>query len=95
MAEEVITPSAAERPVALFNSALETGVRAVVIASEEASSFVEALRTDYAVTLKGRAGWLADYLLEKSDADLAQIISDRIGRWTVEFLGGLGEAGAL
>jgi hypothetical protein len=171
MAEEVTAPSADERPVALFNSALETGVRAVVIldaihprafdiahlawcdhlvvhtediggppslhpdipqrtgellvrrrlvedgvnlmrrlhmidvdvgengirfiASEEASSFVEALRTDYAVTLKDRAGWLADYLLEKSDADLAQIISDRIGRWTVEFLGGLGEAGAL
>jgi hypothetical protein len=162
MAEEV-TAASADRPVALFNSALETGVRAVIIldathprafdiahltwcdhlvvhtgdiggpaslhpdipqrtgellvrrrlvedgvnlmrrlhmidadvgdngirfrASEEASSFVEALRSDYATTLKSRAKWLAKYLLEKSDADLAALIIDRIGRWAVEFLG--------
>jgi hypothetical protein len=165
MAEEV-TAAPADRPVALFNSALETGVRAVIIldaihprafdiahltwcdhlvvhtgdiggppslhpdipqrtgellvrrklvedginlmrrlhlidadvsangiqfrATEEASSFVEALRTDYAATLKSRAEWLAQYLLEKSDADLTALITDRIGRWAVEFLGEAG-----
>jgi hypothetical protein len=170
MAEKV-TASPADRPVALFNSALETGVRAVVIldaihprafdlthmtwcdhlvvhtgdiggpaslhpdipqrtgellvrrklvedgvnlmrrlhmidadvgangiqfrASEEASSFVEALRTDYAATLKKRAEWLAKYLLEKSDADLTGLITDRIGRWAVEFLGEAGGPSTL
>jgi len=64
-------------------------------ASEEASSFVEALRTNYAATLKKRAEWLAKYLLEKSDADLAALITDRIGRWAVEFLGEAGGPGSL
>src|SRR5260370_40511187 len=140
MAEEEVAASPDSRPVPLFNSALETGVRAVVVldavfprafdithltwcdhlvvhtkdigvptslhpdipqrtgellvrrklvedgvnlmrrlhmidadvdangiqfrASEEASSFVEALRTNYAATLKKRAEWLAKYLLE-------------------------------
>jgi hypothetical protein len=170
MAEEIVA-SPGDIPVALFNSALETGVRAVVIldaihprafdiahltwcdhlvvhtgdiggpaslhpdipqrtgellvrrklvedgvnlmrrlhmidadvgangiqfrASEEASSFVEALRADYAATLKKRAEWLAKYLLEKSDADLTALINDRIGRWAVEFLGEAGGPSVL
>ncbi len=168
MAEEEVAASPDSRPVPLFNSALETGVRAVVVldavfprafdithltwcdhlvvhtkdigdpeslhpdipqrtgellvrrrlvedgvnlmrrlhmidadigaggiqyrASEEASAFVEALRTEYATTLKERAAWLAHYLAKMSDDDLAALITARIGRWAVEFLGEAGRS---
>jgi hypothetical protein len=166
MAEEKVTASPDSRSIPLFNSALETGVRAVVVldamfprgfdiahltwcdhlvvhtgdiggpeslhpdipqrtgellvrrrlvedgvnlmrrlhmidadigasgiqyrASDEASAFVEALRTEYAKTLKERAVWLAHYLARMSDDDLAALITARIGRWAVEFLGEAG-----
>jgi hypothetical protein len=165
MAEEVTVPETIE-PVQLFNSALETGVRAVVIldalhprafdlahltwcdhlvvhtsdidgpaslhpdipqrtgellvrrrlvedgvklmrrlhmidaetgqhgitfkASEDASAFVEALRSEYSTELKERAVWLASFLTKISDADFAALISTRIGRWAVEFQGEAG-----
>jgi hypothetical protein len=69
---------------------IETMVDAAGIryqATEEASAFVEALRTDYAQGLKKRAAWLAGYLADVSDHALAALISDRIGRWAVEFQG--------
>jgi hypothetical protein len=64
-------------------------------ASEEASAFVEALRTDYARALKERAVWLADYLSRTTDVDLAQLIAERIGRWAVEFQGEVGHTSSL
>lgn len=63
----------------------ESGIR--FVASEESSSFVESLRTDYAAELKDRATWLASYLSERTDEELAALISERIGRWAVEFQG--------
>jgi hypothetical protein len=62
-----------------------TGIR--FRASEESSAFVEALRSDYAVQLRNRAAWLAKYLKARTDDELAALISDRIGRWAVEFQG--------
>ena len=62
-------------------------------ASEEASAFIEALRSDYAWGLKQRAAWLAGYLADVSDSALAALIADRIGRWAVEFQGEVGNAG--
>jgi ABC-three component (ABC-3C) system Middle Component 2 len=66
----------------------ETGIR--FRASEESSAFVEALRSEYARDLRQRAEWLAEYLQARSDDQLAALISDRIGRWAVEFQGEVG-----
>lgn len=62
-------------------------------ASEEASAFVETLRSDYARDLKERAAWLASYLSKLSDGELAELIADRIGRWAVEFQGEVSDPG--
>jgi hypothetical protein len=59
-------------------------------ASEDASAFVEALRTEYSTELKARAVWLASFVGRTDDADLAGLISTRIGRWAVEFQGEAG-----
>jgi hypothetical protein len=64
-------------------------------ASEEASAFVEALRSEYAHDLKQRATWLAGYLQEHSDDTLAQVIAERIGRWAVEFQGEVSSPGII
>jgi hypothetical protein len=66
----------------------DTGIR--FRASEESSAFVEALRSEYATQLRQRAAWLATYLEERSDDQLAALISERIGRWAVEFQGEAG-----
>jgi hypothetical protein len=63
-------------------------------AGEEASAFVDSLRSGYALELKVRAKWLADYLAEMSDDAMAALIADRIGRWAVEFQGEAGPAGS-
>jgi hypothetical protein len=63
-------------------------------AREEASAFVDAIRTDYARALKARAAWLAGFVRERSDDALARLIIDRIGRWALEFQGEAGPASA-
>jgi hypothetical protein len=67
----------------------------VYSAREEASAFVESLRSVYARELRQRAGWLAQYLTKTSRDDLAKLISERIGRWAVEFQGEVGSQGKL
>jgi hypothetical protein len=62
-------------------------------ASDDASAFVESLRSEYSSELKARAVWLALFLTRMSDADLAGLISARIGRWAVEFQGEAGQPG--
>ncbi|MGN6114744.1 MAG: ABC-three component system middle component 2 [Nitrobacter sp.] len=56
-------------------------------ASEEASAFVEALQSEYAQSLKKRATWLVGYLQALTDDALTKLITERIGRWAVEFQG--------
>ena len=63
-------------------------------ASEDASAFVEALRTEYSTELKARAVWLATFVGRTTDSDLAGLISTRIGRWAVEFQGEAGRPSA-
>lgn len=63
-------------------------------AAEEASAFVDTLRSGYARQLKLRAAWLVHYLAEMSDDAMATLIADRIGRWAVEFQGEVGPAGS-
>jgi hypothetical protein len=67
----------------------------VYSAREEAAAFVESLRSVYARELKRRAAWLAKYLTRTSRGDLANLISERIGRWAVEFQGEVGPQGTL
>jgi hypothetical protein len=64
-------------------------------ASEEASAFVETLRSEYAQGLKQRATRLAGYLQGISDEVLAQLIAERIGRWAVEFQGEVGDRSSV
>jgi hypothetical protein len=59
-------------------------------ASEDASAFVEALRTEYSTELKKCAVWLASFVGRTNESDLAGLISQRIGRWAVEFQGEAG-----
>ena len=74
---------------------VEVGDRGIVYrASEDASAFVETLRSEYSSQLKERAVWLASFLTERSDSDLAGLIAERIGRWAVEFQGEAGTPGA-
>ena len=70
-----------------------TGDGIVFVAREEASAFVESLRTEYGRTLRHRAQWLAGYIRETSRSDLANLIRDRLGRWAVEFQGEVGPRG--
>jgi hypothetical protein len=59
-------------------------------AREEASAFVESLRSGYARALKECAVWLADYLSRVSDEEVQTLIARRIDRWAVEFQGEIG-----
>jgi hypothetical protein len=67
----------------------------VYTAREEASAFVESLRSVYARELRRRAQWLAGYLREISRDELARLIAARIGRWAVEFQGEVGPRSEL
>jgi hypothetical protein len=64
-------------------------------ASEDASAFVDALRTEYSSALKQRAIWLSSFVARTTESDLAVLISTRIGRWAVEFQGEAGLPSAL
>src|SRR5712675_1830185 len=52
----------------------------VYTAMEDASVFVESMRSNYARELRRRAQWLANYVNTMSPDDLAKLIADRIGR---------------
>jgi hypothetical protein len=54
-------------------------------ARDEAAPFVQLLRTEYGGALKRRAKWLAQFVANIGQAGLAQIITEKVGRWTVEF----------
>lgn len=61
----------------------ESGI--VYAALDNTASFVTLLRSDYARALKSRAIWLIDYLSQRGDAYLHEVITQKIGRWSVEF----------
>ncbi len=64
-------------------------------AREEASALIDSMRTSYAVALRERAEWLAGHLSEMSDENVSELISEKIGRWAVEFQGEAGPSGGL
>lgn len=59
-------------------------------AREEASAFVDSLRSNYGRALRERTLWLAQYLNENDESAIAELIEQHIGRWTVEFQGEVG-----
>lgn len=56
-------------------------------AADDAPAFVASLRSGYLNDLKARAHWLATFFNGKSVDELTRFISERIGRWAVEFHG--------
>lgn len=54
-------------------------------ALDSAAPFVTLMRTDYGRALKARAKWLVEYLSERGDARLQEVITQKIGRWSIEF----------
>ena len=43
------------------------------------------IRTEYGRALKERAAWLINYLSEHGEDHLHEVITQKIGRWAVEF----------
>lgn len=56
-------------------------------ASDEAYPFVELMRSDYAKALKERAVWLAGNVCSMNAESIERLVSEKIGRWKVEFQG--------
>jgi hypothetical protein len=54
-------------------------------ASESAHPFVEMLRSSYFAGLKERANWLAQNVCSMEPIALEALVSEKIGRWKVEF----------
>lgn len=57
----------------------------VYVALDQATPFVKLIRTPYGRALKERAMWLINYLTERGDDHLHEVITQKIGRWAVEF----------
>ena len=55
------------------------------VASEEAPSFVDLLRSSYTLKLKQRAAWIAKRFAHMPAAEIKLLIEAKVGRWTAEF----------
>ncbi|MDH4746217.1 hypothetical protein OMP43_19495 [Sphingomonas sp. CBMAI 2297] len=53
--------------------------------TEEGAQFAQLVRSDYGRRLKERAVWLIDYVGRVDTTEFVQLISDKIGRWSIEF----------
>ncbi|MDX2277290.1 MAG: ABC-three component system middle component 2 [Hyphomonadaceae bacterium] len=74
-------------------AACDTGI--IYRAREEATAFVDSLRSEYGRLLRERARWLAAHLASMPDAELAALIERKIGLWAVEFQGEAKKQGSL
>jgi hypothetical protein len=57
----------------------------VYAALDQAAPFVKLIRSEYGRALKERAAWLIDYLSERGEEHLHAVITQKIGRWAIEF----------
>jgi ABC-three component (ABC-3C) system Middle Component 2 len=57
----------------------------VYSALDQAGPFVKLMRTEYGLALKARAQWLIGYLSERGEQHLHEVITQKIGRWAIEF----------
>lgn len=62
-------------------------------ALDQAGPFVKLIRTEYGRALKARAVWLISYLSNHGEEHLHELITQKIGRWAVEFQSGLKPGG--
>lgn len=54
-------------------------------AMDQTASFVTLIRSEYGRALKERAAWLVAYLAERGKQHLKHVITQKIGRWSIEF----------
>jgi len=54
---------------------------------EDASLFVQLIRSRYGQDLKKRAAWLMEYVTNSDQEFLAKLIKEKVGRWVIEFQG--------
>lgn len=57
----------------------------VYVAGEQAAPFVRLIRSQYGRTLKERAKWLLAYFADRGSDHLHEVITQKIGRWAIEF----------
>ncbi|SHG93111.1 hypothetical protein SAMN05443248_3117 [Bradyrhizobium erythrophlei] len=57
----------------------------VYVACEQAAPFVRLIRSEYGRTLKQRAKWLLEYFADRGSDHLHEVITQKIGRWAIEF----------
>lgn len=55
-------------------------------AGDEAGSFVDLLRSEYAIELKVRANWLNSAIVPKSEEEIRELVKSRTDYWDTEFL---------
>jgi len=55
------------------------------VATERSAAFLDVLCTEYAADLRKRAAWLVDFFDQITDADLEEMVNDKIGEWGAEF----------
>lgn len=53
--------------------------------TEEGAQFAQLVRSEYGQSLKERAEWLVGYVSRVDTAAFVQLISEKIGRWSIEF----------
>ncbi|ANI80321.1 ABC-three component system middle component 2 [Sphingobium sp. EP60837] len=53
--------------------------------TEDGAQFSQLVRSDYGRRLKDRAIWLMDYVGRIDGAEFVRMISEKIGRWSIEF----------
>jgi hypothetical protein len=88
--ELLVRRSLVEQGVTLMHSLhmieAKYGASGIVYAAlDQAGPFINLIRTEYGRALKERAAWLIGYLSEHGDEHLHEVITRKIGRWTVEF----------
>jgi ABC-3C biological conflict system middle component len=66
----------------------------VYVALDQAAPFVKLIRTAYGRALRERATWLIGYLRERGEEHLHEVITQKIGRWAVEFQSDLKPGGS-
>jgi hypothetical protein len=64
-------------------------------AGEDSSALVGLMRSDYHNALKARASWLIDTIGDVSDEALRQLVSEKVGKWHIEFQEESSAPGAL
>src|SRR3546814_1625942 len=54
-------------------------------ATDEAGLFAQLVRSPYGKALKERADWLVNYVAGDASGALIQLVTEKIGRWSIEF----------